>query len=79
MSVMTLSQARDLVGISQSELDRLSGLRKGTTQQIEAGRNRRPAYETVVRITRGLRRAGLAGIAAETIFPVPDEPEAEVA
>jgi transcriptional regulator with XRE-family HTH domain len=75
MSVMTLCQARELAGITQSELDRLAGLRKGTTQQIEAGRNKRPAYETVVRITRGLRRAGLAGISAEKIFPIPDEQE----
>lgn len=73
MSVMSLSHARKLANVSQSELDRLAGLRKGTVQQLEAGRNKRPAYETVVRITRGLRKAGLAGITAEELFPVPDE------
>lgn len=75
MSLMTLSQARGLAGISQLELDRLAGLRSGTTNQIEAGRNKRPAYETVVRIVRGLRKAGLAGVTAEQIFAVPEHEE----
>jgi predicted transcriptional regulator len=73
MTTMTLPQARELVGLSQRRLDLLSGLREGTIHQIEEGKNKRPAYVTVVKIVRGLKKAGLRNISAEQIFPVPDE------
>lgn len=70
---MTLQEARTLLGISQVRLDRAAGLAKGTVNDIECGRNERPAHETVVRIVRALREFGLAGANTETLFPVPSD------
>lgn len=72
---MELRQARELLGISQLELDRESGLPKGSVNDIEAGRNRRPSHDTVIRIVRALRRRGLQGADSEQLFPVPDTKE----
>jgi DNA-binding XRE family transcriptional regulator len=72
MLQMHLRQFREMIGATQQEIDRLGGLRPGTVQQIEAGRNRRPAYETVVGVVRGLRKAGLVNITAEQVFPIPE-------
>lgn len=74
MDVLSLERARLLAGLNQRDLDRLAGLAKGTIHEIENKRNKRPAYETVVRIVRALQRAGLKGITAEEIFPVADVP-----
>jgi transcriptional regulator with XRE-family HTH domain len=76
---MNLKDARELLGISQFELDREAGLTKGAVNDIEQGRNARPAYDTVVRIVRALRRRGLAGAEAEAIFPIADDGETKVA
>jgi predicted transcriptional regulator len=72
----TLRDARELVGLSQVGLDDKAGLPRGTTFDLETGRNRRPAYDTVVCIVRALQRAGLKGASAERIFPVSDRSEA---
>jgi DNA-binding XRE family transcriptional regulator len=72
---LTLPDARELVLLSQRKLDKLSGLRSGTTNQIEAGRNSRPSYDTVTRLIRGLHRAGLVGLKADQIFDVSDASE----
>lgn len=72
---MNLEIARGLIGISQHELDREAGLPKGTVNDIESGRNRRPGHDTVTRIVRALRRRGMPGANAEVIFPVPDKKE----
>jgi predicted transcriptional regulator len=80
MTTMTLGQARDLLGLSKRRLDILAGVREGTVHQIESAKNRRPAYVTVVKIIRALRKAGLANISAEQIFPVADdEPASDAA
>lgn len=67
---MNLKQARELLGISQHELDREAGLSKGATYDIETGRNAHPSHETVVFLVRALRRLGLAGADGEELFPV---------
>jgi DNA-binding XRE family transcriptional regulator len=74
---MTLPEARDLVLVSQRKLDKLAGLRSGTTFQIEAGRNAKPSYETVMRLIRGLQRAGLIGLRHEQIFEISDDLSAD--
>lgn len=72
---MDLKDARRLVGLSQAQLDDLAGLRRGTTADIEQGRNNRPAHETVTRYVRAFRRKGLDGVTAEDLFPVPEVPD----
>lgn len=58
--------------MSQVELDRVAGLPKGTTFDLEAGRSERPSHETVVRIVRALRKRGMLGADGEQLFPVPE-------
>lgn len=70
---MTLKEARELVGLSQIELDRRAGLAQGTIHDLETGRVENPSFERVVHIVRALRRAGLKGVEAEQIFPVPEK------
>ncbi len=72
MSESHLRSARKLVGLTQADLDVKAGLPRGTTYDIESGRNERPAYDTVVRLVRALRRAGLTGASVESLFQVPD-------
>jgi predicted transcriptional regulator len=79
MLQVRLRHYREVIGVTQQEVDRLGGLRPGTVQQIEAGRNKRPAYETVVGVVRGLRKAGLVNITAEQVFPMPEVTEEQVA
>lgn len=69
---MTLAEARELAGLNKSDLDEKAGLPKGTTHDLESGRNRRPAHDVVTRIVRALRKAGLQGVTAEQLFPVPE-------
>lgn len=76
---MDLKQARELLGISQLELDREAGLSKGAVNDIEQGRNARPSFDTVVRIVRALRRRGLAGAEAEALFHVSGPGDSEAA
>lgn len=68
---MTLKDARDLAGVTQTRLEDLGGLTRGAVHDLESGRNERPSHETVTRVIHGLRRAGLRGVTAEQIFPVP--------
>lgn len=69
---MTLKEARELLGISQHALDRDAGLPKGTVWELEQGHNQNPSHDKVTRIVRALRRRGLAGADAESLFPVPE-------
>jgi transcriptional regulator with XRE-family HTH domain len=75
MSATTLKDARERAELSQRELERRAGLTKGVVNQIEGGRNKRPAHEVVVKLVRALRRSGLVGITAEEVFPVQDDEE----
>jgi predicted transcriptional regulator len=71
--IETLKQAREALDITQVQLDQLAGVRAGTTWEIESGRSKRPAFDTVTRIMRALNRSGLKGVTADTLFPVDDE------
>jgi predicted transcriptional regulator len=71
--IHTLKEARELLDITQVQLDQRAGVREGTTWDIESGRNKRPAYETVTRLVRAIQRAGLKGVTAEALFPIPDD------
>jgi DNA-binding XRE family transcriptional regulator len=64
---MNLEEVRTQKGISQTELDEKAGLHRGTINDIERGRNKRPAFEVVVRIARVL------DVPAESLFPVNTE------
>jgi len=72
---MDLKTARKLLGLSQAQLGKLAGLDGNAIYDLESKRNRRPAHEVVVKIVRALQRAGLAGITADDLFPVPDQPD----
>ena len=70
---MTILEARRLVGYTRHRLAEAAGTTTTTIYDLETGRNKRPAYETVVRLIRALQEAGLKGITAEQLFPVEDE------
>jgi len=69
-----LKQARDLAGFTRNRLAELAGTTTTTIYDLETGRNKRPAYETVVRLVRAFQDAGLKGITAEQLFPVDEDP-----
>lgn len=72
MAEITLKGARELVGVTQLQLERDAGLTRGTIHDLESGRTASPSHETVVKIVRALRRHGLTGIDGEALFPVPE-------
>lgn len=75
MSGLNLREARELAGLSQSELARRAGLKTSAIFDLESGRVKRPSHETVVLIVRALQTAGLAGITSDKLFPVPESRE----
>lgn len=70
MSLMTLGQARDLLGWSQSELARRAGENVSNIRDLENGANGNPSWGLVSRVTAALRKGGLKNIRPETLFPV---------
>lgn len=72
---MTLKEAREIAGLTQTELAVEAGCTQTTIYDLENDRNRRPAFATVVRIVRAFHRRGLRGITAEELFPVPEHSE----
>jgi len=66
---MNLKTARKTKGITQTELERLSGVDQTTISDLESGRKRRPSLETAVRIARAL------GVSPEELFPIPESPK----
>ncbi len=68
--VMTLIEARESVGWSRAELARKAGLKDGDIYDLEHGRNRRPSWDSVYKITEALRGAGLKAVTPEQLFPV---------
>lgn len=74
---MTLQEARESVGWNRAELARQAGMKDGDIYDLEAGRVRRPSWDSVYRITEAFRRAGMKGLTPEQIFPlqgsIPDQ------
>ncbi len=64
---MRLVEARKRMGLNQSQLDDLAGLRRGTTHDIESGRSRFPRWDTVCKLARVL------GVDPNWLFPVETE------
>jgi predicted transcriptional regulator len=65
-----LQKARELMGLTQSQLDRAAGLPLGSVHEIESGRVKSPSWTNVSRIVRALRESGLKGASAEVLFPI---------
>lgn len=76
MRSVTLHEARKIAGLSRNRLAELAGTTTTTIYDIERGRNQRPSYKTVTQIVRALQNAGLRGITAEELFPVPQRQSA---
>lgn len=77
--MLTLKQTRDLVQTSQQGLADAAGVEVHLITKIEIGSVKRPAHDLVVKVVRGLRKLGMAGIQADQIaeFYVPDESVAQ--
>ena len=72
MPQLTLVQARKLLGLTQQQLADLAGEKRSAIDDLETGRNKRPAYVLVMSLFAALQKAGLKGITVEDIFPLPD-------
>jgi transcriptional regulator with XRE-family HTH domain len=70
MSRMSLEDARRLLGWSLRRLAREADVHVSNIADIEKDRNKRPAYELVMKIIGALRRGGLQGLQPEDLFPV---------
>jgi len=62
--MMNLREIRESKKLDQTELDALAGLTRGTVSDIERGKNSRPAWEIVSKLSRVL------GVSPEELFPV---------
>lgn len=71
---LTLEQALELVELNQSELARRSGVSKHVISKLVMGsvQAENATHGTIVRLVRALQRAGLPGVTADDVFPVPD-------
>lgn len=65
---MDLKTLRDALGLSQAELDRLAGLARGTTSDIESGRNQNPSVGVCIELVRALKERGARGVTVEALF-----------
>lgn len=72
---MTLKQARDLVKLSQRQLDIRAGLGRGTVHDLESGRTTEPSWTVVSKIIDALHAAGLRGLEHRDLFPVHEKQE----
>jgi len=70
MSQVTLTQARGLLGWTQSELARRSSESVSNIRDLENGENGNPSWGLVSRVTAALRKGGLKTLQPETLFPV---------
>lgn len=61
---MNLRTARRLKGITQKELEAMSGIDQTTISAIECGKNKNPSWTIVFRIAKAL------GVMPEEIFPL---------
>jgi transcriptional regulator with XRE-family HTH domain len=69
---MTLKQARTLVGLTQAQLAKASGIKKSAISDIEIGRvsSEHVACRTILSLVRALRQAGLKGLTPEDLCGV---------
>ena len=74
MPNITITDARTLLGWTQSRLARQSGVPISTLNEIESGDNKNPGYQVVMRIVKALQAGGLVGLEPEHVLPV--EPKA---
>ena len=65
---MTLKELRIALDLSQNELDRRAGVPRGTTHDLESGRNSDPSTSISLAIVRALQESGAKGVDVETIF-----------
>jgi DNA-binding XRE family transcriptional regulator len=65
---MTLKAVREVLNLSQVELDRRAKLPRGTVQDIESGRNQNPTVNVCSAIADALRKAGAKGVDIESLF-----------
>jgi len=70
MPKVTLTQARELVGWTQTRLAREASAAVSSINELEHGHNTNPGYQLAMRIVQALQRGGLAGVSVEAIFPV---------
>jgi DNA-binding XRE family transcriptional regulator len=63
-NAMKLEKLRKQKGLTQTGLDQAAGLPRGTTSDIELGRNKKPSWECVAKICAAL------GAQPEKAFPV---------
>lgn len=64
---MSLKVIRHKKGLTQTELDDAAGITRGTTSDIERGKNAHPSWEIVSRISEALN------VKPEKLFPVNKE------
>lgn len=69
---MNMKQARSLVKLSQTQLARVSGVKKSAISDIERGKvsPENVAHGTVTRLVVALQRSGLPDVTAKDLFPV---------
>lgn len=70
---MNLRNLREQAGITQTELQKLSGVRQVTISKIERGGSEMPTLDTARKLVQGLRKAGIKGITVDSIFPAKKE------
>lgn len=70
MSQMTVVQARELVGWTQSELARQAGESVSNIRDLETGENRNPSWQLVGRVVIALQKGGLKKLDPFSLFPV---------
>lgn len=71
MQKFTLTEARQMVGLTQAQLAEGADTVVSTISDLERGGNANPGYALVMRIVNTLRRHGLRNLRPEDVFPVP--------
>lgn len=70
MSQMTVLQARELLGWTQSELARRARESQSNIRDLENGVNQNPSWQLVGRVVLALRKGGLRKLQPFDLFPV---------
>lgn len=67
---LTLVEARERLGWTQSELARQAGESVSNIRDLENGENGNPSWGLVSRVVSALQKGGLKKLRPENIFPV---------